>query len=239
MSSKMKVEIWSDVVCPFCYIGKRKLELALNDFADSNDIEIEWKGYQLMPDMADNQHGNVYGLLAERYGIDINQSKAMHAQVTQTASTVGLEYNFDKAIPANTLMAHELIAFAATKGKQSEAEEALFRSYFTEGRNIADMKTLLEIGVNIGLDTTDLEKDLNGHIHRSSVLADIAEGQQLGVRGVPFFVFDRKYAISGAQDPAQFLNALQKSHAEWRTANPKTKMQVSNGKVCTPGKTCN
>lgn len=238
MENKMKIEIWSDVVCPFCYIGKRKFETALAQFAGKDNVEVIWKSYQLMPDMVTDFNKRVYQLVSEKHGVPMEQSKAMHSQMTQTAKEVGLIYDFDKAIPANTFKAHQVIQFAKTKGKQEDAEENLFRAYFTKGKNIDDLNTLLEIGVSSGLDKTELKTALENGTYISNVQADINEAQQVGVRGVPFFVMNRKYAVSGAQDPKDFLTNIEKAFAEWRKDNPETKLKIIEGKACTPDKQC-
>lgn len=238
MENKMKVEVWSDVVCPFCYIGKRKFEIALEQFKEKNNVEIVWKSYQLQPDMVTDPDRKVYQLVSQKHNIPLEQSKQMHRQMTQTAKELGLVYDFDKAIPANTLKAHQLIQFAKTQGKQDEAEETLFRSYFTEGKNVDDVPTLLEIGATIGLDKAALKEALDKGTYISNVEADIYEAKQVGVRGVPFFVFNRKYAVSGAQDPKDFLATLEKAFAEWRKENPENKLEITEGAACTPDGEC-
>ncbi|KAB2917765.1 MAG: DsbA family oxidoreductase [Bacteroidetes bacterium] len=235
----MKVEIWSDVMCPFCYIGKRKFEAAMTQFADSNNIELEWKSFQLSPDMVTDTSKNINQYLAEHKGISIEEAKRMNDYVTNMAKQVGLEYNFDKAIVANSFNAHRFSHFAKQHGKQDEAEEMLFRAYFTEGKNTGDLDVLAQLGAEIGLDTAALKTALESDTYAQDVLADITEAMQLGVRGVPFFVFDRKYAVSGAQDPAVFLQTLDKSFEEWRKANPQPAFEmVGDGPSCEPGKDC-
>lgn len=237
--TKMKVEIWSDVMCPFCYIGKRKFEAAMTQFADSNNIELEWKSFQLSPDMVTDTSKNINQYLAEHKGISIEEAKGMNDYVTNMAKQVGLEYNFDKAIVANSFNAHRFSHFAKQHGKQDEAEEMLFRAYFTEGKNTGDLDVLAQLGAEIGLDTAALKTALESDAYAQDVLADITEAMQLGVRGVPFFVFDRKYAVSGAQDPAVFLQTLDKSFEEWRKANPQPAFEmVGDGPSCEPGKDC-
>lgn len=238
IENKMKIEIWSDVVCPFCYIGKRKFEIALEQFANKNEVEIVWKSYQLMPDMPGSYSQDVYQLVAEKHGISLEQSKAMHHELAKTAKEVGLVYNFDKAVPVNTVKAHQLIQFAKVNGKQEQAEEALFRSYFTEGKNLGDQTTLLEIGASIGLDKAAIKSALENGTYLSNVKADLEQAQQVGVRGVPFIVFNRKYAASGAQDPKVFLETLQKSFAAWRKENPEKKLEITEGNTCTPDGEC-
>ena len=235
---KMKVEIWSDVMCPFCYIGKRKFEIALQQFEHKNDIEMVWRSFQLVPELKTQPGKNVHQFLAERKGMGTEQAKEMNNYVTNLARQVGLVYNFDKTIVANSLNAHRFTHFAKKYNKQNEAEEVLFRSYFTDGKNIDDYRTIIQLGEEIGLDTATLKTALENKSFSDDVKADICEAQQLGVRGVPFFVFNRKYAVSGAQDSKTFLETLQKSFAEWRKENPETKLEIIEGNVCTPDKKC-
>lgn len=210
----MKVEIWSDVVCPFCYIGKREFEKALNQFSESDKVIIEWKSYQLAPDMPNDTDKSIYEHLAEKYSMTLEESIASHKSVAERAKGLGLDYNFDIAVLANTSLAHQTIHFANDYGKQAEAEEALFRAYFTEGKNIADKNTLSKLIYSLDLDSNLFEKALNDERYKDAVLAEIQEGQQLGLRGVPFFVFDRKYAIAGAQDSSAFLELFEKISSE-------------------------
>ncbi|MCW3103295.1 MAG: disulfide bond formation protein DsbA [Bacteroidetes bacterium] len=207
----MKVEIWSDIMCPFCYIGKRKFEKALEQFEHKAGVEITWKSFQLNPDMKTDPEMNINRYLAEMKGWSLEQAKEMNARVTQMAEAVGLKYDFDKAVVANSFDAHRLIQLAKTKGKGDEAEERLFKAYFTEGSNIADKETLIEIGESIGLEKAEVKEMLDSGKFAENVQEDINESQQVGVRGVPFFVFDRKYAVSGAQESDAFLEVLRKA----------------------------
>jgi predicted DsbA family dithiol-disulfide isomerase len=136
------------------------------------------------------------------------------------AAQSGLSYNFDKAIPANTFNAHRLLHFAKQNGKQNEMEEALFKAYFSDGKNIDDAQTLMSIANDLNLDTRALAQTMGSNAFAEDVVADIEEAQQLGVRGVPFFVFNRKYAVSGAQDPDAFLQTLEAAYEEWRAEHP-------------------
>jgi predicted DsbA family dithiol-disulfide isomerase len=217
--NKMKVEIWSDVMCPFCYIGKRKFEAALNQFPEKENIQIIWKSFQLSPDMKTDPGKNINQFLAAHKGITLQEAKHMNDYVTQLAAKVGLVYDFDKAIVANSFNAHRLVHFAKHHGKQNEAEEQLFKAYFTDGKNTDDIATLIKLGTEIGLDATALKTVLETDKYAEDVKADIQEAHQIGVRGVPFFVFDRKYAVSGAQESPVFLQTLEKSFAEWRKEN--------------------
>ncbi len=215
--NKMKVEIWSDIMCPFCYIGKRHFEEALKQFPEADKIEIEWHSFQLDPNLpkpASDQ--NVYEYLAQRKGMSVEQSKAMHQNVVQMAQAAGLNYDFDKTVVANSFDAHRLIQFAKTKNKGDEAEEVLFKAYFTEGKNMCDTNTLLQLAKDIGLDESETKTILNSNAFSAEVKKDIEIASQIGVNGVPFFVFDRKYAVSGAQPSASFVNILQKSYLEFK-----------------------
>lgn len=210
----MNVEIWSDVMCPFCYIGKRKFEAALDQFPHKDQINVIWKSFQLNPDMPTDPSRSVLDHMAEVKGIPVSQAKQMHDHVTAMAREVGLEYNFAQAVVANSFDAHRLVQLAKQHGLGDAAEERIFRAYFTEGRNTADHATLAELGAEIGLDKTEVEQMLQTDAYAEAVAQDIYESRQIGVRGVPFFVINRKYAISGAQPPETFLGALQTAWAE-------------------------
>lgn len=210
----MKVEIWSDVMCPFCYIGKRKFENALAQFPHREDVEVEWKSFQLNPEMPKNTGQSIHEYLAERKGWTLDHAKRLNEQVTGMAAEVGLQYNFDKAVVANSFDAHRFAHLAAKYGLGDAAEEGLFKAYFTEGKDISDHAVLAELGTAIGLDAAEVKATLAERTYAREVQQDIAEAEALGARGVPFFVIDRKYAVSGAQPEATFLNALQQSFNE-------------------------
>lgn len=203
-------------MCPFCYIGKRRFEEALAKFPDKDNVEILWKSFQLSPGMKTDATKNIHQYLAEHKGISIEEAKRMNDYVTNMAAEVGLVYNFDKAIVANSFNAHRLTHFAKEYGKQGEAEEALFKAYFTDGKNIDDYSSLIELGKEIGLDTNALKTALETGLFADDVRLDIYEAQQVGARGVPFFVFNNKHGISGAQDTSLFSEVLEKSYTEWK-----------------------
>lgn len=206
----MTVEIWSDVVCPFCYIGKRRFEQALEQLKVGESVEVIWRSYQLDPELESDSSLNALQSLAERKGWSLEQATEAVQYVTEMAAEEGLPYHYDKTVVANTFDAHRFAHFAKQQGKQSEAEERLFAAYFTEGKNIADFGVLAEIGRAIGLDPVAVEKALTDGSFAEAVKQDIALARQFGVRGVPFFVFDRKYAVSGAQETAMFVQALER-----------------------------
>lgn len=237
-STKMKVEIWSDVMCPFCYIGKRKFENALAKFADSNYIEIEWKSFELNPNLKTDTTKSTAQYLAEQKGLPIAQVKQMIAHASNMAAQVGLNYQLETAIVANSFNAHRFSHYAKSKGKQHEAEEELFKAYFILNKNTDDKNVLLELGSKIGLDAAELKTVLDSDKYANEVRADENEAMNLGIQGVPFFIFNRKVAVSGAQDESVFLKALQQTYLEFRKANPIQKFDVIEGAVCKPDGTC-
>jgi predicted DsbA family dithiol-disulfide isomerase len=224
----MKVEIWSDVMCPFCYIGKRKFETALAKFPQREKVDIVWKSFQLNPYLVTDPSKNTTAHLAESKGWTLDYAKGMTNHVTQVAEQVGLHFDFDKAVVANSFDAHRFSAFAKTKGLQDAAEEALFNAYFTEGKNTADHVTLIELGEKIGLEAAEVNTMLESNAFADDVKRDIYEAQQLGVRGVPFFLLGEKYAVSGAQDSAVFLQALTQTYKETAQTDP----SVLVGEMC-------
>ncbi len=210
----MKVEIWSDVMCPFCYIGKRKFEMALNQFEGKDKVEITWKSFQLDPSIVTDASKSVNQFLAERKGWSLEHAAQMNDHVTKIAKEVGLEYNLDKSVVANSFDAHRFSNLAKKHNCQNEAEEQLFKAYFTDGKNTADFDTLIQLGVEIGLDAVEIKQMLESDDYSEAVRMDIYEAQQIGVSGVPFFLFIDKYTISGAQDTSVFLQALTTINAE-------------------------
>lgn len=235
----MKIEIWSDVLCPFCYIGKRNLETALAEFADKDQIEIEWKSFQLDPHLPEVATEDYKSYLKERKGMDANQVEDMLARVTEMAAQVGLDYRFDQAVMVSSQKAHRLIQFAKTKGLGDQIEERLFKAFFTEGQDIANTETLTQLGMEIGLPADEIQTAFTDDQYALSVSQDIQEAQSIGVTGVPFFVFNRKYGASGAQPPSVFLETLNKSYTEWKEANPEPKLHMTSGNSCDIDGNCN
>ena len=214
----MKVEIWSDIVCPFCYIGKRKFETALADFAGKDKVEIEWKSFQLDPEM-DNKEGlNVHEYLGKRKGGTPADGKRMNDSMTAAAAEVGLQYDFDNGIINNTMNAHRLLHWAKEAGLQNELKERIFKAYYTEGIDTADIAELVRLAMETGLDPVQARKVLEENLYVNEVLQDQQEAAQLGVQGVPFYVFNRKYAVSGAQPSEVFAQVLNKTLQEEQPA---------------------
>ncbi len=207
----MKVEIWSDVMCPFCYIGKRRFESALENFEYNNEVEVTWRSFQLNPDMQTDPDANINEYLADAKGWSLDQARQMNKRVTDMAADEGLEYNMEQAVVANSYDAHRLVQFAKDRGKADETEESLFKAYFTEGKNIADHQTLITLAEGIGIDPTEAKSILESDKYANAVNHDIQLAQNINITGVPFFLFDRKFAVSGARETEVFLKALKQS----------------------------
>ncbi len=239
-SEKLKIEIWSDVVCPFCYIGKRNFESALEKFPSKDKIEIEWKAFQLDPNFVQN-HDEKLDLsqsLAKKYNRSVAEMEQMQQQITQTAKSVGLDYHFDKAITFNTFDAHKIIHKAKEKGLDDKAEELFFKAYFTEGKDIGNPSTLKDLALQIGLNEDEIKDALENDKYGYEVNQDIQEAQQLGVTGVPFFVMDRKYGVSGAQPVEAFTQTIEKAYEDWATNQKETKLDITSGSSCSIDGTC-
>lgn len=235
----MKVEIWSDVMCPFCYIGKRRFEDALQQFEHKDEVEIEWKSFQLNPDLVTDPDISINEYLADRKGWTIDHARQMNDHVTKMATEAGLNYNMDKAVVANSFKAHRFSHLAKRHDLGVEAEEALFKAYFTDSRNIDDNAVLIELGRKIGLDVAEVEDVLNSEAYAEDVRHDIDTAQYLGIQGVPFFVLNNKYAVSGAQAVPVFKQSLEKAFGEWQQENQKPRLQIIDGPSCTPDGDCN
>ena len=211
----MKIEIWSDIMCPFCYIGKRHFEVAKAQVAFRDEIEVVWKSFQLDPTLPTETNGEtVEDYLIKRKGMTKEQTQGMLQQITERGKAVGITFNQEKSIPVNTFQAHRLIHFAQENGLASQMEEALFKAYFTNAKNIGNLEVLAELAVSIGLDKNETLEYLVSDKGADAVRADITEAQKLSVGGVPFFVIDRTYAISGAQPVSTIAQTLRQAYAE-------------------------
>ncbi|GGE99047.1 DsbA family oxidoreductase [Hymenobacter cavernae] len=210
----MKVEIWSDIMCPFCYIGKRKFENALKQFADRETVEVKWRSFELDPNMQAVPGQSIHEMLAERKGVSVEEGKRMNDYMGNVAAEVGLHYDFDRMIPTNTFLAHRFLHLASAHGLQDAGEERVFAAYFAEGKNVGDLATLAQLGAEIGLDAAEVTRTLETDAYTQQVRLDEYEAQQVGARGVPFFVFNDKYAVSGAQPTELFLEVLEKVRSE-------------------------
>lgn len=228
----MKIEVWSDYVCPFCYIGKRRLEEAIDSTGLFQNIDVQFKAYQLDPNTPVNSNKTTYEMLAEKYQMTLEAAKQMTTSVKQQAQTVGLEFDFDGAKPANTFDAHRLAKWAEAQGKPAEASERLLKAYFIEAQEIGRHEVLLDLVEEIGLDRTKAAEILSTDAYTDEVKQDIEEGMSLGVQGVPFFVINRKYAISGAQPAEVFAEALRKVAEEEGISSKLQTLGKQNVGIC-------
>ena len=207
----IEIEIWSDVMCPFCYIGKRKFETALERFEHKDKVNVIWKSYLLDPGLVSDSTKSIHQHLTVSKGWTPDYAKEMGKHVSAMAKEEGLQYNLDQVKVANTFDAHRLIQMAKQKNRGDEMEEFLFRAYFTEGKNLADPEVLKAIASLIGIENEEVETMLRGKGYAKEVLEDLKAAEDIGVSGVPFFVFNRKFAVSGAQPSETFLKALKKA----------------------------
>jgi predicted DsbA family dithiol-disulfide isomerase len=213
----MKIEIWSDVVCPWCYVGKRHLEQALAGFPRAGEVEIEWKSYELDPEAPLQRPGTYSDRLATKYGTSVAEARARMARIVTIGAAAGIDFRFDDARPGNTFDAHRLLHLAATAGVQDELKERFFAATFVEGRPIGDRETLVSLAVEVGVAEADARRVLETRDYAQDVRDDEVEAMEMGVQGVPFFVIDRRYAVSGAQPAAVLLESLERA---WLDRSP-------------------
>jgi predicted DsbA family dithiol-disulfide isomerase len=212
----MEVEIWSDINCPWCYIGKRRFEAALSGFEHADEVRLTWRSFELDPAAPAETPGNGATMLAEKYGVSLQRARAMEENVSQIAAADGLEYELEHARIGSSFDAHRVVHLAARHGLQDAMQERLFRARFSEGRLISDIETLVLLGTEVGLDGADVRAVLAGEEFSEAVRDDEATARQLGITGVPMFVIDRAYGMSGAQPAEQLLALLE--HA-WEAGN--------------------
>jgi predicted DsbA family dithiol-disulfide isomerase len=206
VSDPIKVDIWSDVQCPWCYIGKRKFEAGAATFGGA--VEVEYHSFELAPDTPVDFEGTPVDYLSERKGLPVEQVTRMLENVTNIAASVGLDYDYDHVHQTNTVKAHELIHYAKSHGRQLDMKERLLKAYFVNGEHVGRIEDLADIAAEIGFDRADVVRALESERFLADVKADVALATEYGIQGVPFFVIDRKYGVSGAQDAATFANVL-------------------------------
>jgi len=212
MSEPVKVDIWSDVACPWCYIGKRKFEEGVR--RSGQDVEVEYHSFELSPDTPVDFEGTAADFLADRKGLPREQVTQMLDNVIGIAASVGLEYDYDALQHTNTVKAHELIHYAKAQGRQIDMKERLLKAYFVEGRHVGRIEDLADLAAEIGLDRAEVVQALESEQYLGDVHADQAQAVAYGIQGVPFFVLEGKYGISGAQDPTVFESALRQVATE-------------------------
>ncbi len=241
MENKLKVEVWSDIVCPFCYIGKRNYESALAEFEHKDKVELKFKSYQLDPNFVQDstQKHNYRQGLAQKYGRSLEEIDKMIEQMTDSANAVGLNFDLDNAIQFNTFDAHRVLHLAEEKGVGNQLKEALLKAYFIEAKDLGNKEVLKSEALKLGLSSDDIEKALTDDQYAYMVRQDIQEASNLQISGVPFYVFDRKYGVSGAQPPAVFLDTLRKTYAEWTGKSGITLENTSEGMSCDTDGNCN
>ncbi len=208
------VEIWSDMVCPFCYIGKRNFENALSQLPRLEGVTISYRSFELDPSAAKDQKKSIYEVLAKKYGKSIEWAQEANKSVVNTAAAVGLKFNMDKVIPTNSFDAHRLSHLALKHEKQNLILEKLFAAYFTDGKDLSNHDVLIEVATSIGLPKDDVMDMLKSDAYTAEVREDEEMAHEGGISGVPFFVFNRKYAISGAQPPQAFADVFKKLATE-------------------------
>jgi predicted DsbA family dithiol-disulfide isomerase len=218
MLEPIKVDVWSDVVCPWCYIGKRKWEAGVAAFTkgrgDAPPVDIQFHSFQLSPEMPLDFEGTTIDFLVRHKGISEGKARQMQEYVTGIAATVGLVFDLGAARPTNTLRAHQLLHLAKTHGVQPEMKERLLSAHFVEGRHVGRNDELVDLASEVGLDREEVLRSLNEEQFLPWVRTDQQGAAQLGIRGVPFFVIGGRYGISGAQPPEVFTNALAQHEAE-------------------------
>ncbi len=228
----MRIDVWSDVVCPWCYIGKRRLEAALAGFEHADQVEVAWHAFELNPGAPAVLEGDYAGRLAAKYGMTRQQAEAANQRLTGLAAAEGLDFHFDQARPGNTFAAHRLLHWAAGQGRQDELKERLLRAYFTEGVAVGRYDELERLAGEVGLDRAAAREVLDGDRHAEEVRADEQQAAELGASGVPFFVVDGRFAIPGAQDAETMLAVLRRA---WDRAHP---LEVVPGGDACDGDSC-
>ncbi len=233
----MKVDIWSDTRCPFCFVGKKNFEKALQDFAQNDKVEVHLHSFQLDPNMTTDLSKNHYEYLSEIKGFPMSKIMQMHDNLIQVGKNAGIDFNFDDVKVSNSFKSQMLVQLANEKGKANEMEELLFEAYFILGKDIDDVKVLSEIGEKLGFSTEEITNAIESPELKNLVNQDIEEASDLGIRGVPFFVFNQKYAISGAQPTHLFSEVLEKSWTEFSENNSKFDI-IQNGDSCDVNGNC-
>ena len=227
----MKIDIFSDVVCPWCAIGKRRFEAALTEFSHADEVDVHWRAFELDPSAPTMPDPDVdtAAHLAAKYGMTREAAVASQENLAAMAARDGLDFHFEKTKRGNTFDAHRLLHYAHEVGLQDELKERLFVAYFTEGELISDRSTLVRLGVEVGLDEAKSAEVLEEDRYAAEVREDELEARTLGINGVPFFVIDRHYGISGAQSPATILEVLNEA---WAKSHPLLVTQAGEGVAC-------
>ena len=232
MKTKLRIDVWSDIACPWCYVGKRRLEAALANFPHREAVEIVWRAFELDPSAPRERDAMVSyaARLSSKYGSSVAEAEGMILRMTEVAAADGLDFRFDRIRPGNTLDAHRVLHLAGERGKQDEVKERFLRGYMTEGERIGDPEVLARLAGEAGLDPEEVRAVLASDAHLKAVREDEDEARQLGISGVPFFVLGGKYAISGAQPAEVLLRALGRAWEEVAAAP----VVYAEGDACGP-----
>lgn len=238
----MLVEIWSDVVCPWCAIGKARFERALDAFDHADEVEVRWRSFELDPTRGATTDVDYVTMLARKYGVPRDQAQAMIDRMTAAGAEDGIEFRFDLARPGNTFDAHRVLHLAADRGRQHQVKERLLTGYHCEGIPIADHRALTDLATDAGLDAVEVREVLRGDAYRDAVRADEEQAYRYGIRGVPFFLLDRRAAVSGAQPSEHLLAALAEMHTTGPDAaavpTPETREQDHSEHAHAPDEEC-
>jgi predicted DsbA family dithiol-disulfide isomerase len=221
------VEIWSDIACPWCYIGKRRFEAALAQFEHGDDVRVTWRSFELDPTAPSEHPGDRAARLAEKYGMTVERAREMQQAMTATAAEEGLDFRFDVSRSGKTFDAHRIVHLAADHGLQDAMKERLLRGYFTEGRLMSDPETLVELAVEVGLGEDEAREALAGDRYAEQVRDEERTAHELGISAVPTFVIDRELGVSGAHPPEVLLRLLEQG---WANRRPITVM--ADGESC-------
>jgi predicted DsbA family dithiol-disulfide isomerase len=239
MTTKMKVEVWGDVTCTFCYTAKRKFDEALSQFKYKDKIEIVWKSFEVAPELKTDPDKRFPRFLSELKKIDLKQAEEMIDQVAESVRETGLTMDLHNAIPANSFNAHRLLHLAQQENMLGRAQEVLFKAYFSEGRNIDDIPTLIRLAHEIGLDAAVAESVFAGTEYTDVVRQDIYQAKEAGISSVPFFVFNKNTSVSGAQESKVYLETLKNSFTQWQLENrEQAKTEITGGQSCEIGEDC-
>ena len=214
----MELEIWSDIVCPWCYIGKRRLEAALGQFEHAGELRITWRSFELDPNAPAERQGDLASLLARKYGMTVEQARDSQAALTQTAAAEGLDFHFERARSGSSFDGHRLIHLASEHDLGDAMKERLLRAYFTEGRLISDPETLIATGVEVGVPEDEIRGLLGSNRFADEVRADEQSAVSLGISSVPTFIVDRTVGVTGAQPAELLLQMLRQGWARRETA---------------------
>jgi predicted DsbA family dithiol-disulfide isomerase len=208
INERLQLEVWSDIVCPWCYIGKRRVETALARFEHADDVEVTWRSFELDPSAPAERTGDLAAQIARKYGLTVEQARESQRALTATGLAEGIEFRFDQARRANSFAGHRLIQLAAEHGLQGSMKDRLMRAYFSEGRLISNPETLVALGAEVGLPELSVTELLAGERFAADVRADEQAAAELGIRGVPTFIVNRRLGVTGAQPPELLLRML-------------------------------